>query len=54
LAAGSRHEVGLAELVPAQRVLREKKRQQRRQQRGGGTQRTGGQQAGVGADVLDV
>lgn len=52
--AGSSHYVTLAELVPAEKVIREKRRQARRQKAGG---RSGAGGSGHGAndeDVLDV
>ena len=57
-AAGSSHAVSYAEMVPAERVIREKRRQLRRKRHGGGAlgnqqQRGGGAEGGV-HDVLDV
>ncbi|KAL4860267.1 E3 SUMO-protein ligase MMS21 [Chlorella vulgaris] len=47
--AGSSHEVTLAEMKPAEKVIREKRRQARRQRLGGGAAA-----AAAGGDVLDV
>jgi hypothetical protein len=46
---GSSHQVTLAELIPAERVIKEKKRLARRARFGGGIATQGGDE-----DVLDV
>ena len=56
--AGSSHDVSYAEMVPAERVIREKRRQLRHKRHGGGAngaqQLGGGGAAGGGHEVLDV
>lgn len=51
--AGSTHQVTLAELQPAHKVLRAKKMEERRRRLGGGA-RAGGGAAAADEDVLDV